>query len=520
MPKKRIIKSAPTVTTDLITKSVFDTEPQKFGYKKETVANPQTQRKYQLVPLPYGEKYHKFAEYYQMNTYMASCVDIISEYATMDYSIDTIKNEKYKETDKKTVETFFDNAGKFMPFVELLQATVMDWKCNGNGMQELVLTRENTPQTIYKHDSSSVLIRRDKLMYAIKRGTQYVYVLPWYIDPNDEYEGYDMTYDEYFRKNNDPHYLSKDFKPQSRIIHFRSPHPNDEFYGHPPAETCLRAIIGYAESGDYNIMWFENQGFGDWAVIITPDAPDNIEIEWDETELFEFENKIKSFFMAAGNRGPGRVMFIRAPNQYVKAEMKKLNTEVKEGHFRLYRRDARDEIIQRYRVPGVLIGVAESGGLTGQWREQIEVFKDTVISPLQTKIEWTYYNILKKYFGLHQFEFTLRRIDADTEKDKIEALNNRSNMFVGTPRDIANELNIDIPKTAKWADMPVAALKILLNPQTAEELGFELEYDDETAKLFEDLQRRLDAEILKRENGNEPGNEQKKEPVNEPVNEE
>ena len=224
---------------------------------------------------------------------------------------------------------------------------------------------------------------------------------------------------------------AKTFTPANEIIVYLNYYPQSKHYGAPsilPAVGSVKALIGIR---DYNLSFFENYGVP--AAIVT------VEGEWDEDSV-----KMLSDFIDVeikGSNNAHKTLVINPP-EGGKITWTPLVTEVKEGSFKLYFKQLRDEVLVCFRMPPYRIGIEETGSLGGNIAsESTRIYIDSTVNPLKKVINRIFsQKIVRDGFGVPELEFELGSLDI---RDLGAILDRGIKMF-GVGAKTRNEIRIDM----------------------------------------------------------------------------
>src|SRR5690606_34805992 len=108
----------------------------------------------------------------------------------------------------------------------------------------------------------------------------------------------------------------------------------------------------------------------------------------------------------------------------IKFEFHKLNTEIKEASFRMFRQDNRDEILSAHGVPPYRAGITVEGQLGGSTAaESTEIYKQSVVKQKQEMLEGRINRfILQEGLGITDWKFKFREIDTRDEDRLVQRL--------------------------------------------------------------------------------------------------
>ena len=96
-----------------------------------------------------------------------------------------------------------------------------------------------------------------------------------------------------------------------------------------------------------------------------------------------------------------------------------LDVEIKDGQFRMYRKDVRDEVIHAHQVDPSRLGIFDAGNLNGTNSEMTNKnYKYGTVAPIKSEIE-AMINQLNNELGVTGWRFSINELYATESKDKI-----------------------------------------------------------------------------------------------------
>ena len=369
----------------------------------------------------------------ELNTYHYRCCKVKAR-DTAGLGWDLVSSvENPSEAHKELISDFI--TGMDVPLSNMLDKVMNDFEALGNGAIEVV--RDG-----YRSDANPVLLHHipAHTMRVHKSGNKYCQIRRstkrWFADINHDKDVHEDTGAEYEQGT-----LSSD-KLATEIIWITNYTPRSDFYGIPDIIPALGAVHGDIGRRNYNISFFDNYGIPAYAVLITGNYEDEMEvIDGVETGRTELESAIEEHFNELA-KNPHSTLIMSIPTQdregEVEVEFKSLSIDVKEASFRLYRQDNRDEVLAAHGVPPYRAGVAETGSLGGSTaQESTEIYKRSIIEPRQEILE----NLINKHilwnsFEAHDWEFKFAGIDTSDEAHDSEILTSIFKMGGATPNEI------------------------------------------------------------------------------------
>jgi len=294
---------------------------------------------------------------------------------------------------EKARQALIDKLNSINPLQTLgtiLRNAMVDYESIGDGYLETAREKSGGMVSLMNHiPSSTVRITKDMQMYVHKRGNKKVYFKRW----------------------GDPRKLNKETgvfgetpfdMEANELIPLLKYHPRSDYYGIPDVIPALGAVLGDLNARDYNLDFFANGAIPAYAVII--EGADATEEVKQAIEAF-FKHQVKGL----GNQHRTIVMAI--PETGVKVRFEKLSVDVKEGSFKLYRQENRDEILSAHGVPPVRAMLFTSGALGRDVSADLDkIYQETTIRSNIEMIERVMNAIIQDGMGITDLAFKLNRI--------------------------------------------------------------------------------------------------------------
>lgn len=318
-----------------------------------------------------------------------------------------VNSEQPAEEERKRVEQFLqENCHPTLSFDEILERMMTDWEANGNGAIEVMRRDVRGPITGLAHAPSHTFrLHRDGKRLAQLRDGKKV----WF-----KMRGADVDVDFKTGVVSALGSLAAD-RRATEILWFINYSSRSDYYGLPDILPATGAILGDISRRDYNIKFFEGHAIPAYAVIVTGADLDA-----------DLETAIHNFFNTSVKQNPHSTLVLTVPNAKnndVTVQFQKLNVEVKEASFRLYRQDNRDEVMAAHAVPPYRAGIAETGSLGGSTaKESTEIYKASVIQPRQEMLERRIDRfIIRQGLRVMNWRFKFNEIDtADEAHDRAQ----------------------------------------------------------------------------------------------------
>ncbi len=136
---------------------------------------------------------------------------------------------------------------------------------------------------------------------------------------------------------------------------------------------------------------------------------------------------IRDFFATArGN--PHRTLVLTLPagptgENKPTIRFERLAVEVREGHFRLLREDARNEVLVAHAVPGYRLGLAVTGQLGGSnIQEAEEIYKAEEVDPGREVLEERVNRlIVRQGFKIENWSLSFQQLDTSDRNREVDA---------------------------------------------------------------------------------------------------
>jgi len=382
-----------------------------------------------LVEPPYNPR--QLALLVERNTWhYACCAQKAHDVAGLGWQIRPIAGAKAQgwpearaeAADLGRLHRFFAGCNPRMSLREVLYSAQFDYESTGWMAIEVVRDSEGTPRELWHVPAHTVRVHASRPVFCQLRGERQVWFKEF---------GEPRTYRRSDGKE------SAALMPEhaaNEMIFIKSYFPMSSYYGVPAAIPALGALIGELEAREYNLRFFENHAIPAYAVIV-----EGGDLDEDSREL------VRRYFRSEVRRDPHKTLILSSPTG-VTIRLEKLNADVREGSFRFYRKDNRDEVIAAHRVPPYRLGIAETGSLGGNTsRESTEIYKTSVVKPRQETLEDRLNRLIREGFGIEGWEFKFDEIDTRDEVADVEKTSKLFAMGAISPNEVRARLAIGEP---------------------------------------------------------------------------
>ncbi|MFC1712104.1 phage portal protein [Candidatus Poribacteria bacterium] len=212
----------------------------------------------------------------------------------------------------------------------------------------------------------------------------------------------------------------------NELIFFHEHYPRNDFYGVPNMISAVGEVMSLIGIRDFNLGFFNNYGVPAYFVTLSG--------EWED-------NAVKSIqtFLNKGVRSDGesfQSIVIQTPEVGGQISFEPLQVDKKEGSFRVYKDSLREDILAAYAMPPYRIGINQVGKLGGSnIREATEIYKQSVVEPLQENIENIINTILTQGLECPNYKFELNDLDIRDEIAQAEQHMNLVRSGIMTPNE-------------------------------------------------------------------------------------
>jgi len=204
--------------------------------------------------------------------------------------------------------------------------------------------------------------------------------------------------------------------PMTEVLVIRNYSVMGGKYGIPDWVPALKSMIGNEKVADYNISFFTNEAVPRFAVIVQGGKLD------DETK-----KDIKGYFKKdlKGTQNAHKTLVLTTPKG-TEVNLIPLAFEMKDGGFRFYRKDNRDEIISGHGVPPHRLQVYDAGNngtlAPGLIFDLDKTYKYSIINPHQKRLESIFNKIVRIAFGIKDKQLKFNELDIGEDADRANTL--------------------------------------------------------------------------------------------------
>ena len=407
-------------------------------------------------------------------TYHASCVEAVSVDASgISYDLKPVEGVEPIDAEKERLLTVLENC---TPSINThLQRVTHDRRSIGYAALEVIReTTSDSDISKLKHIPSQTLRRhsdKKRVLHLTPAGHKV-----WYVIYGKNYDDDNQLCDVHADTGEFHPYNS--LSPSERaneLLWTMEYAPGTDYYGRPPIISCLGSIKGDIGAVKYNNQFFDNYGMPKFAVTVTGDFADYdvdpTDEEYDITQTLRYKigQQIKEVI-----KHPHSAICITIPSEgeegNVDLKITPLSVQTEEGHFRMYRKDTRDEVIHAHHVDPSRLGIYDAGHLNGTNSEStMASYKYGTIAPIKAELE-ALINLVAKDLEITSWKFNIEDVapvdytedlvlaeflfarGAMTIKDLIDNFGSKFGLTIDDPNDYylnARYLN-NVPLEQVW----------------------------------------------------------------------
>ena len=331
-------------------------------------------------------------------TYHASCVEAVAvDCSGISYDLKPISDEVEDNAEKERFTTLLENC---KPSINnQLQKVTHDRRAIGYAALEVI--RETTSDSLpvkLKHIPAQTLRRHSdtkRVLHITPSGKKVWYVI-YGKNYDDNGQLCDVSADD---GSFHPYNSLSPSERANELLWTMEYAPGSDYYGRPPIVSCLGSIKGDIGAVKYNNSFFENYGMPKFAITVTgdfadyseepynPDGTVNEDYDITQTLRYKIGQQIKEVI-----KNPHSAICITIPSEgeegNVNLNITPLSVQTEEGHFRMYRKDTRDEVIHAHHVDPSRLGIYDAGSLNGGNSEStMASYKYGTIAPIKSELE-------------------------------------------------------------------------------------------------------------------------------------
>ena len=381
---------------------------------------------------------HELVQLLDLYTYHAACVEAVATDASgVGYSLKPIEGIEPVDAEKQRFIEVLENS---TPSINIqAYRMIYDRRSVGYGAIEVIREdKSKSPIVRLKHIPAHTLRRHTdtkRVLHTASDGKKVWYVL------------YSKNYDD---EGNlvDVHADTGAFHPYNSLPTEEKANellwtleyaPGTNYYGRPPVISCLKAIKGDISAINYNNAFFDNHGMPKFAITITGDfqeydeepyietyddngkvvRTENPNYDFTQTLRYKINQQIKEVI-----KNPHSAICLLIPSDgqdgNVKVDITPLSVQTEEGHFRMFRKDVRDEVIHSHHLDPSRLGIFDAGNLNGTNSQVTQnSYQYGTVAPIKNEIE-AIINQIGRELGVTSWRFVIEDVTPVDYTKKIE----------------------------------------------------------------------------------------------------
>lgn len=399
---------------------------------------------------------HDLVELLDLYSYHEDCVDAVAtDVSGISYTLSPVEDIIESEIGKKEFKEVLDATS---PNINIhLYRVAYDRRAIGYGALEIIRKNEKDyPIKRFKHIPSHLLRRHTdekRVLYTDSMGNEV-----WYVIYGKNYNEEGVLCDVHADTGEFHPLGSLEYDERANELLWTMEYaPGTDYYGRPPVIATLPSIKGDLSAVAYNVSFFQNNGMPRFAVTVTGDfmdynVPKTIETvdengnkvvrdnpEYDETKTLRYgiSQQIKELI-----KHPHSALCITIPtmgsDSKIDVTITPLSVQTEEGHFRMYRKDIRDEVIHSHKVDPSRISIFDSGNLNGTNSDNTRrSYKYGTVAPIKAELE-SMVNQIRIELGVASWKFTINDVDPIDYSKDIELADFLFNRGAMTILDLIN----------------------------------------------------------------------------------
>lgn len=377
---------------------------------------------YNILDPKYNPDY--LVQLLDLYTYHAACVEAVAVDTTgVDYTLKPIEGVEPVDAERDRFLTVLNNS---TPSINThLQRMVYDRRSIGYGAIEIIRESTSKSDIVRLNHIPAHTLRRhadQKRVLHINSSGKKVWFVIYGKNYNDDGELCDIDADtgDFCQYNS----LPADRKA-NELLWSMEYAPGTDYYGRPPIISAIGSIKGDVSAVRYNNAFFDNYGMPKFAITVTGDfadydlEPEDPDYDVTKTLRYRISQQIKEVI-----KNPHSAICITIPSEgeegNVDLKITPLSVQAEEGHFRLYRKDTRDEVIHAHHVDPSRLGIYDAGSLNGTNANQTSnSYKYGTIAPIKSECE-ALINLIGAELEVTTWNFTIEDVSPVDYNDDLK----------------------------------------------------------------------------------------------------
>ena len=345
---------------------------------------------YNILDPKYNPDY--LVQLLDLYTYHAACVEAVAVDSTgVNYTLKPVEGVEPVDAERDRFLTVLNNS---TPSINhQLQRMVYDRRSIGYGAIEVIRESTSKSDIVRLNHIPAHTLRRhadQKRVLHINSSGKKVWFVIYGKNYDDNGDLCDIDADD---GSFHPYNTLEPSRKANELLWSMEYAPGTDYYGRPPIISAIGSIKGDISAVRYNNAFFDNYGMPKFAITVTGDfadydvEPDDPEYDRTKTLRYRISQQIKEVI-----KNPHSAICITIPSEgeegNVDLKITPLSVNAEEGHFRLYRKDTRDEVIHSHHVDPSRLGIYDAGTLNGNNSDNTSAsYKYGTIAPIKAECE-------------------------------------------------------------------------------------------------------------------------------------
>lgn len=197
---------------------------------------------------------------------------------------------------------------------------------------------------------------------------------------------------------------------KSKILHLKTFHPTDNWYGMSAIEAAMYAVDQHNEAGKWNLSLLQNMGTPSGALVVKQDASNPMG-SLPDTQFRNLQEEIRS--QIQGSKNAGRVMLLEGGMDWKQMGFNPKDMDWLEG-----KNTAARDISLAFGVPPIMLNIPGDSTFNNYREARMSLYEDTIL-PLMDFLAFEFNRSITPLFG--------EGIYLDYDKDSISALDDKRN---------------------------------------------------------------------------------------------
>jgi HK97 family phage portal protein len=194
-------------------------------------------------------------------------------------------------------------------------------------------------------------------------------------------------------------------KGHSPVLHMKTFHPTDDWYGMSPIEAAVMSVDNHNEAGLYNLALMQNKATPSGALVVSV-SDKNPSGKLDDEQYKRLQAKLEEKFV--GSHNAGRPMLLEGG-----LDWREMGLSPKDMEYILGKNMSAREIALAFGYPPILLGIPGDSTYNNQKEARLALYEDTVL-PTMDFLVTELNNWLAPAFG--------EGLVLDYDRDSIDAI--------------------------------------------------------------------------------------------------